>query len=54
VNGQVHAPVAIPLAHMTLQQLRDAHRRARVDKRVADFDRIDREISLRHSINDYR
>jgi hypothetical protein len=53
MNDGVEPPPDVALRDMTLQQLRDAQLRASVEQRVVDLDRIEREISHRHSINDY-
>ena len=42
------------LHEMSLQQLRDAYRRAVAEGRQSDVERIELELNFRHSINDYR
>ena len=42
------------LREMSLQQLREAYRRALAEGRQSDAERIELELNFRHSINDYR
>jgi len=39
---------------MSLQQLREAYRRAVAERRQAEVERIELELNYRHSINAYR
>jgi hypothetical protein len=39
---------------MTLQQLREAYRRAVADRVQSEVERLEMELNFRHAINDYR
>jgi len=42
------------LREMSLQQLREAYRRAVAERRQPDVERIEIELNYRHSINAYQ